>query len=87
MENIFDNLKVFDKNGHTIFMIGDDIYFQDPKNNYLWVNYDKIWFILSEQYSLNTTEQVKDLIRIWMEITYKLGSLTPHAGGKSTDGW
>ena len=72
MENIFDNLKL--KGG--FYMIGDDIYFQDPKNGYLWVNFYKIWLILSEQYSLKDL-QIKGLIKIWMEITYGLGSLTP----------
>jgi len=76
MKNIFDNLEVFKKPNYTNYMIGDDIYFHDPKNEFLWVSYRKIWSILIEQYSLKGS-QIQELIKIWMEITYKLGSLTP----------
>ena len=76
MENIFDNLEVFKKPNYTNYKIGGDIYFQDPKNDYLWTNYTRIWSILSDQYYLKDS-QIKGLIKIWMEITYGLGSLTP----------
>ena len=57
-------------------MIGNEIYFQDQKNGYLWVNYGKIWSILSDQYSLSY-EQIRGLVKIMVEIPYGLGSLTP----------
>ena len=75
-KDIFDNLKVVNKNGYTNYIIGDEIYFQDPKNGYLWFSYSKIWKILEDQYSLNSL-QIRGLVSIWMEMTYKLGSLTP----------
>ena len=76
-KDIFDNLKVVNKNGYTNYIIGDEIYFQDPKNGYLWFSYSKIWKILEDQYSLNSL-QIRGLVSIWMEMTYKLGSLTPY---------
>jgi hypothetical protein len=77
-DDIFDQITVLDCGYRTNYMIEDDIYFQDPKNGYLRVSYSRIWLILSNQYSLNYG-QIQGLISIWMEITYKLGSLTPHS--------
>ena len=76
MKNIFDNLKVVETNNRINYIIGDDIYLQDPKNGYLWFSYSKIWKILEDQYSLNSL-QIRGLVSIWMEMTYGLGSLTP----------
>jgi hypothetical protein len=76
MKNIFDQLEVKQSGKYTNYMIDDNIYFQDPKNGYLRVNCPRIWEILEDQYSLSY-EQMKGLIRVWMEITYKLGSLKP----------
>ena len=73
MSNIFNKLELKGK----FYMISDDRYMeQDLKNEYIWVSYGKIWGILSEQYSLSRG-QVQDLMRVWMEEAYKLGSLTP----------
>ena len=75
-KNIFNNLEIVNEDGYTNYMIGDEIMFQDPKNRYIYVNYNEILRVLSDQYSLGHW-QIKGLIQIWMEITYKLGSLTP----------
>jgi hypothetical protein len=76
MKNIFDNLEVFKKPNYTNYMIGDYIILQDLKNGYIRYNYEKIWLVLLDQYPLKDS-QVNGLIKIWMEMTYKLGSLTP----------
>jgi hypothetical protein len=73
MSNIFNNLELKGE----YYVIRNDIYMkQELKYGYIWVDYYKIWGILREQYSLSR-EQVKDLIKIWMEEAFKLGSLTP----------
>ena len=74
-DNIFDQIIIVDKIRFVNYMIGNDIYFQDQKNGYLWVSYDKIWSILVDRYSLNY-EQIQGLIRTMVEIPYGLGSLT-----------
>ena len=80
MKNIFDQLEVKQSGRYTNYMIDDKIYFRDPKNGLLRTNYYRIWKILEDQYSLSY-EQIQGLIRIWMEMTYKLGSLTPFLQG------
>jgi hypothetical protein len=75
-DNIFDQIIIVDNISFVNYMIGNDIYLQDQKDGYLWVNYHKLWAVLSDQYSF-VYRQIQGLIRIWMEITYKLGSLTP----------
>jgi hypothetical protein len=76
-KNIFDQLEIVENSKFTNYIIGNDIYFQDPKNGYLRVSDSRIWSILSDQYSLSY-EQIQGLVSIWMEMTYKLGSLTPY---------
>ena len=76
-KDIFDNLEVKQSGKFINYIIGDDIYFQDQKNGYIRSDYKKIWKILEDQYSLNSL-QIRGLVSIWMEMTYKLGSLTPY---------
>ena len=76
-DNIFDQIIIVENIHFTNYMIGNNIYFQDQKNGYLWVNYYKIWSILYNQYSLNTL-QIKGLIQIMVEVPYGLGPLTPN---------
>jgi hypothetical protein len=78
-DNIFDKLEIVEYGKFTNYIIGDDIYFQDQKNGYLWVNYSRIWKILSNQYLLDTLQK-KGLIQTMVEIPYGLGSLTPTEG-------
>ena len=75
-DNIFDQIIIIESNGCTNYMIDDKIYFQDPKNGYLWVSYPRIWSILEDQYSLSYG-QIQGLIQIMVEVPYGLGSLTP----------
>lgn len=79
MKNIFDKLEVVDYNVYTNYMIDYEVYFKNRKNGYLYVNFHRLWSILSHHYSLSY-EQIPGLIRIWMEIVYGLGSLTPVRG-------
>jgi hypothetical protein len=73
MSDIFSNLTI---EGNFLKFNGVNYMKQDLKYGDLWVSYNRIWIILMDQYSLSY-EQIPDLIRIWMEEVYKLGSLTP----------
>ena len=75
-KNMFNQLEVKQSGRYTNYMIDNDIYFQDPKNGYLWVDYHRVWLILMDRYSLNP-QQIQGFIQIWMEMAYKLGPLTP----------
>jgi hypothetical protein len=73
LSEIFDKLELKGR----YYKIGNKLYLeQELSNVYIWVSNKKIWFILREQYLLNY-DQIQDLIRVWMEEVYKLGSLTP----------
>jgi hypothetical protein len=73
LSEIFDKLELKGR----YYKIGNKLYpEQDLKYGDIWVDYDKIWIILRGQYLLNYV-QVEDIIRVWMEEKYKLGSLTP----------
>ena len=75
-DNIFDQIIIIENIHFTNYMIDDKIYFQDPKNGYLWVSYPRIWSILEDQYSLSYG-QIQRLIQTTIEVPYGLGSLTP----------
>ena len=51
---------------------------QDYKNNYFWVNYDKIWSLLESKYGLNYKE-IKELIKDTLLEPDKMKALTPLA--------
>ena len=76
-KNIFDQLEIKQSGRHTNYMIGNDVYFRDEKHGYLRVSYHRVWSILEDSYSL-ADGQIEGLIRIWMEMTYKLGLLVPY---------
>ena len=66
-DNIFDQIIIIESNGCTNYMIDDKIYFQDPKNGYLRVNFREIWSILRDQYSLSYG-QIQGLIQTMVEV-------------------
>jgi len=73
LSNIFNNLII---DGNYYLFNGEKYLKQDLKNGYIFFKYYNFWTILNSQYSLSNG-QIQDLIRIWMEMEYKLGSLTP----------
>ena len=56
---------------------------QDYKNNYFWVNYDKIWSLLESKYGLNSQE-IKELIKGTLLEPDKMKALTPDGVYKYT---
>ena len=49
---------------------------QDYKNKQIWVCYELIWRKLESEFSLNY-EEIRDLIKGWLEEDYKLKGFTP----------
>ena len=66
-DNIFDQIIIIENIHFTNYMIDDKIYFQDPKNGYLRVNFREIWSILRDQYSLSYG-QIQGLIQTMVEV-------------------
>jgi hypothetical protein len=62
-------------------------YYQDSKNGYVYINYDKIWVFFESIFGLNTL-QTKEMLKVWLEETYNLRGVTP-LNGKLIDanGW
>ena len=51
-------------------------YYQDEKNGYGYINYYEIWSFLESIFGMNY-QQVRGVIRDWLEETYNLKGLTP----------
>jgi hypothetical protein len=51
-------------------------YYQDSKNGYVYINYDKIWVFFESIFGLNTL-QTKEILKVWLEETYNLRGVTP----------
>ena len=52
------------------------MYEQDEENGYVWVSYGRIWSVLVKDFNLKRTE-IQELIKDWLEGSYKLRGLTP----------
>ena len=51
-------------------------YYQDSKNEYVYINYYEIWSFLESMFDMND-QQIQRVIRDWLEETYNLKGLTP----------
>ena len=69
VSNEYPNLIIYSKNDENLF-------YQDLKNEYFWVYYDKIWSIFIDKYKMKH-EEIQGFIRNVMEKHFKLMGLTP----------
>jgi len=60
-----------DKDGKSLFF-----YCQDMKNGCVWFNYDRIWSFF-EQFFLMKHQEIQDILKDWLEDTYKIKGFTP----------
>jgi len=80
--NQFNDLIPIEK-GNIIFYVDKDrlplfYYYPDEKNDYVYINYDRIWLFFSKVIGLERSE-IKEIINNWLEETYNLRELTPMA--------
>jgi hypothetical protein len=68
-----DKIFYVDENRKPLFY-----YYQDSKNGYVYINYDKIWIFFESIFGLNTL-QTKEILTIWLEETYNLRGVTPYS--------
>ena len=66
-----DKIFYVDKDGLPLFM-----YYQDEKNDCVYVNYDRIWQLLQSIFGIKY-EQIQDILRIWLEETYNFKRCEP----------
>ena len=69
-----DKIFYVDKNGLSLFM-----YHSNKKNGYLYINNDRIWFFFSDVIGIETPN-IQNIIKNWLNETYKLNGLTPVGG-------
>ncbi len=76
----FGDLTPVVKNNKTFYVDKDRLplfyYYQDSKNGYVYVNYERIWVFFEDIFGLNSL-QTKEILTIWLEQTYNLRGLTP----------
>jgi hypothetical protein len=56
---------------------GEIVMAQDKKNEYFWFNYDQIWSFFESFFDMED-QQIRDVLRHWLEETFKLEGYTPY---------
>jgi hypothetical protein len=51
-------------------------YYQDEKNGYVYISYDKIWVFFESIFGLKDP-QTQGILKVWLEETYNLRGVTP----------
>ena len=80
LKDNFDNLEKVINGDKTIYVDSERkrlfYYYQDEENGWVYIDYDRIWAILEDNFGLNRTE-TQELITRWLEETYNLRGFTP----------
>jgi len=80
LNNNFGNLKPVVMDDKTYYVNEDRLplfyYYQDEKNGYSYINYNEIWSFLESIFGMNY-QQIRGVIKDWLEETYNLKGLTP----------
>jgi len=75
----FGNLTSVVRDNKTFYVDKDGLplfyYYQDQKNGWVYINYDRIWSLLESVFSMNDLE-ISELLEVWLEDTYNLRGLT-----------
>jgi len=76
----YGNLTKVVRDDETFYIDKDRLslfyYYQDKKNGYIYINYDRIWSFLESVFSMNHLE-ISELLKVWLEDTYNLRGVTP----------
>jgi hypothetical protein len=67
--------------GDITYYVGKDrkplfYYYQDPKNGYVNINYERIWVFFESIFGLKDL-QTQEILKVWLEVTYNLRGVTP----------
>ena len=80
LDKEFGNLTEIVKGKETYYVDQDGLplfmYYQDEKNGYVYINYERIWQLLETIFGLNGL-QVEEILKVWLEETYNLRGVTP----------
>jgi hypothetical protein len=76
----YGNLTKVVRDDETFYIDKDRLslfyYYQDKKNGYIYINYDRIWSFLESVFSMNHLE-ISELLKVWLEDTYNLRGVIP----------
>jgi hypothetical protein len=80
LDNEFGNLTKLVKGDRTFYIDQDGLplfmYYQNKKDGFVYINYDKIWILLKTIFGMEY-QQMKEILIIWLEQTYKITGYTP----------
>ena len=67
--------------GSRTFYVGRDrkplfFYYQDDKNGYVYINYNKIWVFFEDIFGMERP-QTEEILKVWLDETYNLRGHTP----------
>jgi len=51
-------------------------YYQDSKNGYAYMNYERIWAFFESIFGLDDL-QTQEILKVWLEDTYNIRGFTP----------
>jgi hypothetical protein len=76
----FGNLTSVVRDDRTFYVDKDRLplfyYYQDEKNEWVYINYDRLWSLLESVFSMKDLE-IRELLEVWLEDTYNLRGYTP----------
>ena len=76
----FGNLTSVVRDDKTFYVDKDRLplfyYYQDEKNGWIYINYNRLWSLLESIFSMKDLE-IKGLLVVWLEDTYNLRGVTP----------
>ena len=71
----FGNLTEVVRDDRTFYVDEDRkplfYYYQDSKNGYVYINYDRIWVFFESIFGLKEL-QTEEILKVWLEETYNL---------------
>jgi hypothetical protein len=81
----FGNLTKVIKGDKTFYVDSERkvlfFYYQDEKNEGIWINYDRIWTFFEDVFVFNR-QQIRGVLKSWLEETYNLKGYTPSTSFK-----
>jgi hypothetical protein len=76
----FGNLTSVVRGDRTYYVDKDRLplffYYQNQKNGWVYINYNRIWLFLESVFSMDILE-IRELLEAWLEDTYNLRGYTP----------
>ncbi len=91
--NVFNDLDVVqskEERNWTLFRYkkGDNLMVYDRKTKYVYINYDEIWSVLSDEFNLDYSE-IQQLTQEWLDEVYNLKGIpmARHYGHFELNAW